>query len=150
MRKNWKDLHFLLLWKWEKYVVFKLLFKSKQNFSNYLKYFIEVGVGSRLSFVMLEKCLVSLENARFCSKFFSRLMLEITRWSLEIFLCMTCSTIFLLEIARIEKFKIKNCARDRLDRKFQCSKCWRSMFLPLGLNSITHEKWNVHFWSSFS
>ena len=29
------------------------------------------------------------------------------------------------------KFKIKNCARDCSDIKFQCSKCLRLMFLPL-------------------
>ena len=47
------------------------------------------------------------KNARFCSKIFSRLMLEIARWSLEIFLCSKCSTIFPLEIARIENSKSK-------------------------------------------
>ena len=34
-------------------------------------------------------------------------MLEIARWSLEIFLCSKCSTIFPLEIARIENSKSK-------------------------------------------
>ena len=34
-----------------------------------------------------------------------------------------------------QKIKIKNYARDHSDRKFQCSKCLRSMLLPLGLNS---------------
>ena len=47
------------------------------------------------------------KNARFCSKIFSRLMLEIARWSLEIFLRSKCSTIFRLEIARIENSKFK-------------------------------------------
>ena len=48
-----------------------------------------------------------LKNARFCSKNFSRIMLEIARWSLEIFLCSKCSTIFPLDIAWIENSKSK-------------------------------------------
>ena len=71
------------------------------------------------------------KNARFCSKFFSRFMLEIARWSLEIFLCSKCSTIFPLEIARIENSKSKIVleiaqienfnARNARDRCFCCS-----------------------------
>ena len=33
-------------------------------------------------------------------------------------------------------FKIKNYAWDRSDQKIQCSKCSRSVFWPLGLNSM--------------
>ena len=78
---------------------------------------------------MLEKCLISLKNARF----FSRIMLEIARNFLKIEML----DHFHAQDRSDRKFKIKNCARDRSDRKFQCSKCSRSMFLPLGLNSIT-------------
>ena len=52
------------------------------------------------------------KNAWFCLKIFSRLMIEIARWSLEIFLCSKCLTISPLEIARIENFNARN-ARDR-------------------------------------
>ena len=45
------------------------------------------------------------------------------------------------------KFKMKNCAWDRSDRTIQCSKCSRSMFLPLGLNS---NRWVLFFFFCFS
>ena len=101
--------------------------KFMQYFSNYLKYLPEVSVDSRFSSIMLRKCLVSLKN---CSVF-SRLMLKIAQWLLEIFLCSKCLTILrlknvrienskskiVLEIARIENFNARN-ARDRC---FCCS-----------------------------
>ena len=78
--------------------------KCKQRFSNWLLHLPEVGV-SALS--RSKNAWFRSKNARFCSKNFSTLMLEIARWSLEIFLWSKCSTIFPLEIARIEISKSK-------------------------------------------
>ena len=75
-----------------------------QSFSIWLKYLPETEVDSKLS---SKNVRFRSKNARFCSKIFSRLMLEIARWSLEIFICSKCSTIFPLEIARIENSKSK-------------------------------------------
>ena len=48
--------------------------KCIQFFSNELRYLPEVCVDSKFSSIMLEKCLVSLKNARYCLNIFSRHM----------------------------------------------------------------------------
>ena len=47
---------------WDKYVVFIHFSKLIRNYSNSLKYFIEDGVDSRFSYIMLEKWLFLLEK----------------------------------------------------------------------------------------
>ena len=88
--ENRKYLHFL--WSENMWLSYFLLRFIKQ-ISNCLKYLPEIGADSRFSFIMFGKCLVSL---------------EIAPWSLKIFLCLKCSTIFPLKIARIEKFNAQN------------------------------------------
>ena len=91
------------------------------------------GVDSRFSF---HKCLVVLEK---CSVLLEKFFKTYARDRLVI-----AQNILMLEMLDHfsaqdhpdRKFKIKNCVQDRSDRKFQCSECSRSMFLPLGLNTI--------------
>ena len=112
-----------------------------QNYSNYLKYFIEVGVDSRFSSIMLEKCLVSLEKCSVLLENFFEIYARDRSVIARNFLMLEMLDHFSARDRSDRKFKIKNYARDRSDRKFQCSKCSRSMFLPLGLNStLTVEK----------
>ena len=100
--------------------------KLIQNYSNYLKYFIEVCVDSRFSSIMIEKCLFSLEKCSFLLenffKTYARDRLVIARYflmlkmldhfSLEIAQIENSKSKIVLEIARIEKFNARN-ARDR-------------------------------------
>ena len=61
-KENLKTFALIVLWKWEKYVVFIPFSKSIQNYSNYLKYLIKVGVDSRFRSIMIEKCPVLLKK----------------------------------------------------------------------------------------
>ena len=118
---------------WFSYYCSKLL----QNYSKYLKYFIEVGVDSRFSSIMLEKCLVLLEKCSVLLENFFKTYARDRSVIARHFDMLEMLDHFSARDRSDRKFKIKNCARDRSDRKFQCSKCSRSMFLPLGLNSKT-------------
>ena len=105
------------------------------NIFKLMKYLQEVSVDSRLSSIMLGKCLVSLEK---CSVLLEKFFKTYARDRSVIarnFAMLEMLDHFSARDRSDRKFKIKNCARDRSDRKFQCSKCSRSMFLPLGLNS---------------
>ena len=123
--------------------------KLRQKYSNYLKHFIEVGVDSRFSSIMLEKCLVSLEKCSILLEIFFKTYARDRSVIARNFLMLEMLDHFSPRDRSDRKFKIKNCARDRSDRKFQCSKCSRSMFLPLGLNSNCHKTYQLHCVNTF-
>ena len=119
-----------------------ILIQIHTNIFKLMKYLQEVSVNSRLSSIMLGKCLVSLEKCSVllekCSVLLENFFKTFTRDRSVIarhFAMLEMLDHFSARDRSDRKFKIKNCARDRSDRKFQCSKCSRSMFLPLGLNS---------------
>ena len=87
-----------------------------------------VGVDSRFSSIMLEKCLVSLEKYLVLLENFFKAYARDRSVIARNFLMLEMLDHFSARDRSDRKFKIKNCARDRSDRKFQCSKCSRSMF----------------------
>ena len=109
--------------------------KLVQKFSNQLKYLQKVGVVSRFSSIMLEKCLISLEKCSVLLENFFKTYARDRSVIARNFLMLEMLDHFLARDRSDRKFKIQNCARDRSARKIQCSKCSRSMFLALGLNS---------------
>ena len=113
--------------------------KCTQRFSIWLKYLPETEVDSKLSSLMLEKCLVSLEKCSVLLEIFFKTYARDRSVIARNFLMIEMLDHFSARDRSDQNFKIKNCARDRSDRKIQCSKCSRSMFLPLGLNSRMHK-----------
>ena len=95
--------------------------KIIQKISNYLKFFCQNNVLTVDSGLSCSKNVwFRSKNARFCSKFFSRLMLEILP-------CSKCSTIFLLKIAWMENSKSKIVLKITRIENFKARKT--SMFL---------------------
>ena len=105
-----------------------------------MKYLPEIEVDSKLSSLMLEKCLVLLEKCSVLLEIFFKTYARDRSVIARNFLMIEMLDHFSARDRSDRKLKIKNCDRDRSDRKIQCSKCLRSMFLPLGLNSTVLVK----------
>ena len=124
------------------------LFKIHTNIFKLIKYLPEVSLIADSALLCSENVWFRSKNARFCSKIFLTYARDrsVIAWH---FAMLEMLDHFSARDSSDPKFKIKNCDWDRSDRKFQCSKRSRSMFLPLDLNSSWHSDHLLQFTDTY-